>query len=1305
MSEEITLDIVIQGGSSVSFKFFTDDTIEVLRNKIGNASGMHPDRLRIYVREEFDEAYYSSDSRRWENLFLRMSPDGKPVLKALEYYNKSRDPPLAFPNGRIEKNEWNGVESKSPASFLEYRILGVPEERSWVFPLNNTEDPEYLPPASLVTIDMKMLFKTLHPHRTSQFLAIPATEGLNPSRALIYYPRLAQSTPLTVPTDMMTQLKRQDDVARSLSELSAPKPESASITSIRWKLSLVNTDFGISVRNKFEQIFYGTTVSEATPVVSLFTSRLEQSRHKFFTNNVRKTPFLNTRLWLYWWATTRPSKSKPALVFYNGKTRGVFDRVTVTATDIVISSTRHDEETHKPEELFAEAKSFLMSIDGLIAMVDPRDYADNRWVVQDTSVDLRYASELVDADLRRFDCLRGVYDLANPEKLQFRFLRADQSGDTGFTNEEIRIVQMLKETPGLDAGGVTEQIPGLSTLEASELLARVKEAIDEDPELADHQFANVPTFRFTSKSVILTHANDTKRLSTYASSLRHVLLHPDDDNLNDVCPKRSEAVPAQTAKIPVVSAPEVEAFGDDLMDLLEQTEVAPGAIQQKDHETVEEPKKRRRIRATGVSTTLSNYILTEMRKFDPQTFDPDDTNILKKCEKKRQPIALPIAEAHVLDVGPYAVPESNTLEVADPDGIIICPEYWCTVDRIPLTKAQIDEAGGCPICHGKVRSNDKAVEPTQNLTEFPVLYRDGNLAYPGLVNYRSKKNNREIPCCFKNPQKKIVVERSGPTAGELFYILGETKGVGEKRFAYIPEAIGKLAGIPINYKQFVDANNRISAGQAGFFRVGMGRPSKTLPSILNVRAVSVIPEPLKKPAATIRCSFFSTWDREDVEHTIEGHSDKVSARVASINKAFVEGELTQLQELEYACHVAECWAYVLYMTPDGPQTECFMNMNAVLRADRAVAVLVYPDSVDYLCHVARSGTHPVFNGNITHSLFSKSVRKTLEHLRETSCNQGNVPTVEKADAVLGLPPDKIQVILDPYERAQAFFSPGKFILPFRPTSQIPQLYGTHLKGYADIKPDEYPTKAEMVEILLRAKEIHPGYAYVHDNTDVLGNVVEIITTSGLRIPVRSEPGGVPGTPTEITQTVAEENEEALVVAMPDQESVMLARSVTYEAEIFDFLLFQLTKDLHADEAHAELRGFLTDEPKKHVDEVRKALGAWFKEAVHMSGATDVPTFYKKLRTPCGGQPEGECKTSALCHWDGASCQVEVKRVRETLEETTLKKRLLSTLVSNDKIRSIVLDNRMSPFFSSILYLVLPSEVIFSDQDVTKFAKA
>jgi hypothetical protein len=1314
MSEEVTLQVERPDEFSLAMTFFTDDTIETVKTKIGKIAGLHPDRLRIYVQEDLPGDYYAADSRRWENLFLRMSAEGKPIRKALEQYNTLRTPPLSF-QGEITKTEWMTIEPAIKESIKEYRILGLPEDRSWVIPLNNDEDPEYLPPAALVAVDQKMLFKTLHPNPV-HFHVVPITEGMPSKRQLVYFPRYSSATPVLVSAEILRQTDTQDKIVRVISDLGAPRPDTSSVQSIRWKLPLVKTRVSGSVRNKFEQIFYGTTVSKETPVVSLFTSRLEQARHKFFTNDSRKKAFLDLRLWAHWWLKTKPNKSKSALVFYRGDSRESFDRVTMTSTELVVSCSRHeDEKTFKAPDLQKIAKEFLLSIDGLATFVHPLDYADERWVVQDTTVEIRYASELAEADLRRLDCLRGLFEMADPEKLKFNFLRADQTNDIGMTADELAIVQLLGDMPNPTLADVIDRIPGTPDKEAAAILARVKAEISLHPELLDRKMTNMPQFHFTAKNTLMTHANDVDRLTVYASSLRHILMHPNIDKLNDVCPQRRETVEAVVAPVPVRAEKAVaKADDDDDDDIFAAAAaltggpriVAPAAAPEA------APKRAKTVKATGVTTTLKNYIITELRGFDPETYDSDDPAILQKCEKHKQPIILPKDRATELKGTPYAPPDDRAQEVTDPDGLVICPEYWCTEDRIPLTKEQLDEAGGkCPVCNGKIRSNDAAEEATQSITEYPVLQRNGKHVYAGLIAYKSKKNGKQIPCCYATPQKKLK-EKTDMSSVEAFYILGLSKNPAEKRLAYIPPDILRATGISVDYKIFKDAKDRIQSNRAGFFRLGMGHAAVTLPDVLNTKKPITVEGPLKNPEATIRCSFFRSWNRDDVAHTIAGHSDKVAARVASIDKAFDEGTLSVLQELEYACHVAECWAYVLFVNPEGPPTtECFMNTNTILRRDRAIAVVVYPNgSADYLCHVSHSKRKPVYNANIAQAPFEKKVRERLEELRETACGQGVVPTIENADAFiqekLRKSPGDIRVILDPYERAQAFMLPGQIIVPFRPTSQIPpagMIYGPRLKGYSDVRPSDYPEKYKMIAYLSQLAEIHPGYEYGHEITNINEEEVELITRSGLRIPVRGDKG-TPGTPAgEIIQTVSAEDEDTLVSVVADSESVKASRAVTYEAEVFDFLLYQLSRDLQ-DPGRSTMRDLLAD-PKHNLDKLREQLADWFGHAVYMSSATDIPSFYKKLRKPCRGQGATDCESSSLCYWDGASCRVEVKKsARTTLEKPALLSRLLSTLASNDKIRSIVLDNRMSAFFSSVLYLVLPHEVILSDQDVATSIK-
>jgi len=1301
MSEEVSQTVLnLQTGNTASFKLFLDDSIETVQNRIGLLIGVHPDRLRIYVEGQFDGNYYMKDSRKWENLFLRMSPEGKPVRKALDFYNTARDPPFVFDEPSYDKSAWMTIDSSADAPFQERRILGVPEERSWIYPQNNTDTPEHLPPSAKVTIDIHALFKTLHPYEVVQFVVIPQTP-LVPQLELLYYPRLRPTSPAKLPSDVEKSIARQTELVHALSVLSVPNPDKVSINQVRWKLPLVNTDFGHAIRNRFEQIFYGTTVSPDIPVISFFSSRQEQSRHKFFTDNAEKKPNLDVRMWTYWWNATKPSKNKPALVIYRGKSRGTYDRITVNSTEITISCSRGEEGAETHLELQAEAKEFLLSVDGLVAFLDSADYEDERWELQDMSGVVHYDTELKEADFRRFDCLRSIYDITDRDKLIFKFLRTD-TADIGLSANQIRVLSMLKENEGLSPDDIHEQLPEVSLDDATALLAGLKQLISDNPDIGEQQYSAFPTFKFSSKKVAVTHAPDMRRVVRYITLLRDILMRPDNPDLDDVCPKRMEIVESESAAVPEESAAEVaeeDSFLDELLG-----DIAGIGTSEKKEEPKPEKKASKKVKPKGTRTSLADYFLRQLREFDPETYDASESDVYNKCDRPRQPIILKDSELTKFDkedltaYDPRAAGNAGTLDVKDPDGIVICPEYWCTVDRIPLKEDQLVD-GKCPVCEGKVRSTVKAEEKTQDVLEFSVIKRDSSSVFPGYIKYKSKKSGKQIPCCYTTAQttKISYTQPAATKEPEPYYVLGETKTrLEELRIAYIPKIVGRALGLPLEYKATVEAMNRIQSGQSGYFRVGIGHAAETLAKILGL--TTRIPAPLDAPEVTKRCSFFRAWSKADLDSV----EDKISARVYSINQAFEEKALTPLEELEYAALTLNCMVYVIYVKGDEIHSACFMNIGAVRRTNKAVLVLVDAadmSSVDYIAHVSRTSNIPVLNGNLYMSLFPKPLVPTLETLRGKSCVR-DIPTIDKAIAFIGKTvlkdriPD-LKVVLDPYARAQALFLPKTIFLPFRPTSQVPTFLDQRVAGYSEIAQSDYPSKEDMLAFLKGAAEMHEGYAYAHDAANAKHVVVELVTRSGLRIPVLTDEVLETGDPTEIVETAKDLSEEELVYGKADPEAVKTARSVTYEAEIFEFLLFQLTHDMRGED-YGELRKMLS-QPNPDIKDLRPLVKGWIDDTLSFSAADEPPTFYSKMRHSCTGSAQGDC--TGLCVWDGASCKVQVKQVRPTLERATLESRLISTLASNDKIRSVVFENRVSPFFSSILYLELPSETILSDGDV------
>jgi hypothetical protein len=1341
-------------GASSTIRFWDDSTIDTIQIQIGEAVGVHPDRLRIYVQGEFEGDYYAKDARKWENLFLRMSPEGKPVRKNLAIYNSHRsDSAIPFELADYDKTAWMNMDPAFETTFRELRIMGVPEERAWIFPLNNTETtPEYTPPASKTSIDIKSIFKTHHPYKVLQFEVIEHTPELLPQIELLYYPRLRVGSPATVSPDTFRAVTRQLEVVSGVREFaatSAPKPDRVSVVQVRWKLPIVDTDFGNAIRNRFEQIFYGTTLSKDIPVISFFSSRQEQSRHKFFTDNSEKTPFMDLRLWSAWWTASRPVKNKPALLLFRGEGRHSYDRITVTSTEITLSCARGDNPDRKEketiEDLRQSIKEFLLSVDGLV--LNPADVDDDRWILQDASAIVHYTKDLRDADFRRFDCLRSIYEVTNADKLVFRLLRADQS-DSGLSDNQVTAIQILKDDENLTSEDLREQIPELTSSESISLLANVKSLLIDTPDLADRSTIRLPAFKFSSKSVAVTHSPDLGRILQYINALRDVLIHPDNADLDAFCPKRAESVEAEiaaaAAPVEVPAAPLASAADDDEFDILAMiAEDAPSvpfvpsivseAVSAALVGAPEKKKPAKKVTAArgAAAGSMALYFSDQLHKFDSQTYDPADSQIFRKCDRPRQPVIVPAADRPRFeeggDMSEYApTGAGKTLEVTDPDGTVICPELWCATDRIPLTPAQLVE-GACPICRGKIRSIDKAVEKTQDTTEFSILQRDAKFAYPGFVKYQSKKNNKPIPCCFMTAQTTKVsfakkdkksssdAGAAAPSVAEAFYVLGETKTrLGELRLGYIPGFLSRLLKIPTDYGPIVEAGNRVQSGQGSFFRVGVGRASTSLPRAIP-HMKGRIKSPAENAAKVVMCSFFRTWKGADGEG-----EDPIARRISSIDKAFREKTLTVLEELEYCCLAAGCRLYVVFLSPTTGevQTSCFMPLRSTKAVIYTHTILVAIDSadplsVDYIANVTRTTTSPAINADLTYASYDLALRTTLaalvlrlEETRVAACTS-EVPSIEDAFAVVRkMMPDEIgivKLIRDPYRRIQALYIPKRILLPFRPATQVPQTFlgGTAsdvLDDYANISPDDYPSRLEMISALSSAKEIHAGFEYAHDVHDIHHRVVELVTRAGLRVPVASDVATDAMSPVEeIVQTTSAAEEATLAFGKPDPDAVKRARSITYEAEIFDFLLFQLAKDVQTGD-YPTLKSVL-GQPNPDVDELRPLLEAWMDETLRFSEADEPAAFYGKIRQPCSGQ-QVKAKCSGLCVWDGASCKVQVKSgVREGLRRDVLAKRLLSTLASNDKIRGVVFENRASPFFSSILYLEFPHEVILSDEDV------
>ena len=520
-----------------------------------------------------------------------------------------------------------------------------------------------------------------------------------------------------------------------------------------------------------------------------------------------------------------------------------------------------------------------------------------------------------------------------------------------------------------------------------------------------------------------------------------------------------------------------------------------------------------------------------------------------------------------------------------------------------------------------------------------------------------------------------------PSRIEQYYVLDERKmKLDPLRFAYVQPKTFQSLELDITYDAIKKDQNRIQAGRSGIFRVGMGRPKETLPTLLGLAPP---PSPAANPKGVQRCSFFRTW----------AHGDgSLESMIGTIDDAYTSGQLSVLNELEYVCIALDCDLYRLMVAPDGSVVVGCMFESGFLRAtQRAIAVLFQdedPETIDYLGFVSRTtaSADPQIVVNVFNPVFGPSLQTTLDAYRRRACWTSPLPTMKHVFSALGKTRFQPIIILDPYRRAQALLMGTQYILPFQPESLLEVDNFQTLSGYAEIPEVQLPPKSMLLPYLEKVAAVHRGYEYKEDIVDTDGTVREIVTAGGFRIPVRPFQAEQ-SVNREVTKTVRKHSERTLVFGKQNEEAVQETTKINYESEMFDFLLFQLSKDLE-DPTFGDLKTAL--QSKQGLAE---ALDAWFGSQVLFHELEQPTQFISKIRTPCSGRGQSEC--TGLCAWQGSACKVDVKNVAAD----KLKKRLLSTLLSNEKIRSVVLEHRMSPFFSTVLYLEMPHELFLSDTDL------
>ena len=1303
MFKSEVLDYTSKKKHSVSF--FEDDSIEIVRQQISKSVDVHPDRLFILVILHVKSDYYKKDRRRWESLFERLSYNSEPLEKESfqEYQLVYRSPNTSVAFSPMDKTEWMSIPEslqtlyEPESDFNEYRILGVEEKYSYVLPLSSTNPHvSHIPATRLPVPQNTSLFSSFYSIKDIKgFVVLPYTDTFE-SSTLAYYPLLRANTPSRLTDETINLLTKNSTLLGKILDLKAPEPEVVSIIRTRFYIPWVETDFGSAIRTRFEQILYGLTVSKKTPYIGLFTSKDQVSRHKFYVEDSNdKKPFLEMPMWNTWWNLTKPSRNKPTLLLYRGKSKHHFDRIAITSVDMVLSTHRPEGNTESLEDLKTQMSEWISTLDGIVPFLDPLDIEVEKWELQDMSYVAKYSSKLEDFDLLRFNCISNIFDISDKTKSQFSLLRTDHEND-GLSAVEVKILSMMKEG-SITSEKVSEEL-SISISDARNLILDVETRLEEEPRLGQKSFRGYPNLRVGPDFVIVSSINELSLSLKYTNLLRYILSNPDSSDIDTICPKRMERVVADTSVVPTTNLEIDSALAEEYSDLfgyLEQEE----DIKEETISIAESTETTQRISTDQKQGTIYNYFKNRLQQFDPETFDPSGSQYPKKCEQKHQPIILSTSDQRRVsntsyDPSTYAK-DDQLVKLENPDGTVVCPEYWCMRDQIPLQESQLIIEGDilkCPVCKGKLQTRS-----SDDPREFPLVKRETGFVFPGFVDYKSPKNQKPMPCCFKKSRAKKN-EKTEKENEDKYYILGETKSsLKQGRIAFLSKSLVTSLQIKEKYEGLEGSTRRLQGGMSGFFRVGLGNPSESLASFLKLK--TKIPLPRESIDTVLKCSFLRTWKYPGTSHLesitnslkkFPEHSEDLARLISGIDEAYEKKSLSQLEELEYSALALQCDVFRIHMATN--TLGCMFYVPIVRPRKRGIIILQNNDELDILSHATRLSRGFEFNANVFENPFKKETYVELETLRNESCKTEIPSYVDALNVMKEIEVDDYSIILDPYGRGQGFYVPAKLILPFQ-SSIIPDVSQSKLSGYKDIQ--SLPSYQDTLDLLEKAKKISKGFAYKEDLYNSNQQKVEILLESGLRIPIQPIKIEKQEESSEVIESLNTIGEQKLVFGSPSESLKNSQKEISYFSEVYEFLLFQLTKDLESD--YKQLRLSL-QEISPNRTEVEPELQEWFNITIQFIDIKHPSAFITKIRTPCGQFTSESTCSGNLCGWDESNgkCRIQIKN---SLKKETLFHRILSSLLENTKIRSMVLDGRSTPFFSTILYLELPHELIVTDMEL------
>jgi hypothetical protein len=249
------------------------------------------------------------------------------------------------------------------------------------------------------------------------------------------------------------------------------------------------------------------------------------------------------------------------------------------------------------------------------------------------------------------------------------------------------------------------------------------------------------------------------------------------------------------AKIPASIAAQLRLLRNEYLD--DEPDVP---AEEPDDAPAEEPEQEEKQESPKETFSEEQYVIKRLNRADPKLFGKGLYS--KKCQwvQRRQPIVITQEELEKINQTQPGSYENSIAFGTDAEkmkkNIYICPEVWCPISRVSMTKEQYDKVG-CP------EPEEKAIELIND------YYRDKDeklkKRYVGFITPEC------MPCCFKTepkivkgkPNKQIEKQQrclepettaaESKKAPELdTYIVGEQYPLDKSRLGVLPESLSLL---------------------------------------------------------------------------------------------------------------------------------------------------------------------------------------------------------------------------------------------------------------------------------------------------------------------------------------------------------------------------------------------------------------------------------------------------------------------------------------------------------------------------------